>query len=233
MAGTLPTFSLIRQRYQYLRGETDYTTTDAVNDSNINAAVRDVCDEYPFSFTLAKTTGSISSNTFNLAGDYNSRWHLPDARVVVTGGGNDYIFTEIPVHERDKYSAGDYVYWITLDTSNNVYVFNTLETSGTVTYYYHFIPNTMTASTDGAAQAIYCVVPDAELIANWALARNWVGDERNTALKADTEREAIRRLERLKNADMAFGPIYAESSIVSMNPNISNRVSDSGLKISQ
>ena len=52
MAGTLPTFSLIRQRYQYLRGESDYTTTNAVNDSNMNAALRDIAIAYPFSFLI-------------------------------------------------------------------------------------------------------------------------------------------------------------------------------------
>lgn len=227
MAGTLPTFTLLRTRYQYLRGETDITTVNAVNDSNINQSVLDAANLFNFELLKTKTTGSISAGgTFNLPADYNPTWHIPDARIVNSSVGDDSIFQEIPVQDIDSVDTTSFIYWITYNTSSNLYVFNSNQTSGTVTYYYYFIPSTLTTGTD------ICVIPDAEAIAMLALGKNWIGDERNLQLAQYFTSEGTKRLAELYQKDVAFGPFYQESTLVRRQPQMNGMGSDPGINIS-
>lgn len=225
MAGSLPSFSLIRRRYNYLIGNSDYTTTNAINDSNINAAVQDFLNLYPYTWNVATTTGSLTTGTFSVAADFNPHWHLLDARVVNSGAGDDYIFTEVPIQDRDAYQSGDYVYWLTYDTSTKRYIFNTHTQSGTVRYYYYFFPDLMAASSDAAAQAVTCIIPDGEAVAYLAAAKNWIGDERNQSLAANYMAEGLKRAALLYSHDMQFGPNFSEGTVVDDNPGLTGGIS--------
>lgn len=227
MAGSLPTLSTLRQRYQYLRGETDYTTVNAVNDSHINQAIWDICNLFEFSWNRVKTTGTLSSGTFNLAADYNPIWHIPDARIVNSSIGDDYIFQEIPVEDRDQYDTNSYVHWLTFSTSSNLHVFNSNQTSGTVTYFYYFIPTALVNSTDT------CIVPDPEAVALLAVSKNWVGDERNAQLSDLFEQRAMKRIQSLYDKEIAFGAHYGEQTLVARQPQLNGAGADQGLNIAR
>lgn len=233
MAGSLPTLSYARQRFQYLRGETDYTTTDATIDSHLDAAQKDILNAYPFSFSIATTTGTLSSGSFNLAADYNPRWGLHDARIVNSSTGDDSVFKQIPITDRDSYSTDSYVWWPVYSTASNVYQFKTLTQSGTVTYYYHFLPNTLTAASDSAAQAVYLVVPDAELVALMAVAKMWLGDERNQQYMRDFLTQAELRLKALWSQDVAFGAQYDMFGPAIDQPQVNGTGVDTGLVIAR
>lgn len=209
------TLTVLRQRVNFLIGDTS-ATTSAIVDSHINSAIADIVNAYPFSWNIKQTTGSIIGSapyySFNLATDYNPKWHITDARVVQTSVGNDNIFEEIVVQDRDNYPPQTYKYYITYDTSNNVYVFSTPEVSGTVTYMYNFMPATLATGTD------VCFVPDPEAVCYLAAAKNWITDERNQSLAATYKQEASTRIQSMYQTDNAFGPVPSEGSIVDYNP---------------
>lgn len=208
------TFSTIRQRVNYLIGDTS-NTTSAIIDSHINSAIADICNIYPFSWNLTKTTGTVSGigpeYSFNLASDYNPQWHLHDSRIIQGSTGDDYIFEEIVIPDRDLFSTQTYKYWITYDTTNLVYVFNTKESSGTVTYYYYFKPATLSSGTDRT------IVPDTEAICYLAASKNWLTDERNQSLMQLYKQEAASRIQSMWQKDNSFGAMPVESSVIDSN----------------
>ena len=214
MAYAYPTLSDLRQRTAYLRGETDYTTVDATIDSHINWSIKDIILAFPFSCDITTTTGTLSSGTFQIAADFISKWHLHDARITGTSTGDDNIFREINISERDNYSSTDYVYWITYDTTNKRYIFNTHAQTGTVTYYYYFFPVVLSATSDTT------IVSDAEAIAYLAASKYWIGGERDQVLAVDYRREAASRIQALWNADMHFGADAWQGTIIDDNPNL-------------
>lgn len=207
----MATLTQIQTRYAYLIGESSTTNLTAVDTSHINAAVKDICNRYPFSWNLTTETLTLSSGTSNLATNYNPDWHLNDARISNTGTGNDNVFTEITVAERDSYSSDDYVYWITFNTSTERYIFNSQTQSGSVVTYYQFIP------TDLSTGAQVCIVPDGEAVAYLAASKNWIGDERNITLKQEYEQEAEKRIASMIQRDVGFGPALRMGSIVDSN----------------
>jgi hypothetical protein len=217
---SLDTFSTIQQRVNYLIGDTS-ATTQAIINSHINASVNDITNAYPFSWDITKTTGAITGSapeySFNLAADYNPKWHLMDARIVGTNTGDDHIFEEIVINDRDQYSPGTYKYWITYNTSSQVYVFNTKESSGTVTYYYYFKPATLSAAGD------FTVIPDTEALCYLAASKNWLTDERNQALTELYKQEASARIQSMWQTDNSFGAVPVESTVVDWNPWLSTR----------
>ncbi|MHB8482774.1 MAG: phage adaptor protein [Nitrospiria bacterium] len=227
MATSLPTLATLRQRYQYMRGETDYTTVVATNDSNINQAIWDILNLYDFTWNRTTTTGTISSLAFNLADDYNPTWHISDARIVNPSIGDDYIFREIPVQDRDFFDTNEYVYWLTMTAATGISVFNTNQTAGTVTYTYQYIPVALVNATD------VCIIPDAEAVAMFALAKNWVGDERDVALADRYEAMAKARLDALYQKEVAFGALYSENTLIDRQPQINGSGADPGLNIAR
>ncbi len=192
----------------YLIGETDVTAVTVVQKSHINAFVKDITNAFPFSWNVATDDLTLSSGTANLSADYNPNWHLEDARIVGGSSNDDNVFTEIDIKDRDAYGSTNYVYWITWDATNEVYVFNTPVQTGTVTIYYQFEP------VDLSLDADVCIVPDGEAVAYGAAAKNWIGDERNVVLKQEYEREAANRIQRMYATDLNFGPKYLERSKV-------------------
>jgi hypothetical protein len=202
------TFSNIQKRCYYLRGEFDYTTASddltTIKD-HANAAVQDVVNMYPFSWNRKTEDLTLSSGTAtiaNTANDYNSKWHLADARIAnASAEGNDVIFHEIPLERRDDVNILENVYWLTYNTTTSRYIFNTLTDSGTVTIYYYFFPADMSSGSD------ICIVPDGEAVALLAAAKMYRGDERNLKLKQDYENEGMARIKELYTADQNYGPL--------------------------
>lgn len=211
---SLDTFATLRQRVNYLIGDTSNATSGII-DSHINASIADIFNAYPFSWNITNTTGTTiaSANTeysqFNLTSDYNPKWHLHDARKLGGSAGMDSRFTEIVINDQNIYPSGNYKYWITYDTANKVYVFNCTEPVGTVvTYYYYFKPVVLAAASDSS------IVPDTEAICYLAASKNWLTDERNQQLMAAYKQEASTRIQSMYQTDNAFGPVPVEGSPV-------------------
>jgi len=219
-------FSDIQKRFLFLIGESDTTSITAIHKSHINAIIKDICNAYPFSWNLKKDDLTLSSGTASLPTDYNPIWHLKDARIVNSSTGDDYIFTPVPVEDRDSYDTDNHVYWITQSTTAGTFTFNTPTQTGTVTIYYYSIP------TDLSADANVCVIPDGEAVAYGAASKNWIGDERNQQLKQDYEQECTARISAMQSKDMAFDGQYTQHSIVASNPALSGG-GDTGLNISK
>lgn len=199
-----------------MRGETDYSTgtTNTVINNHINAAVQDAVMLYPFSFSIATANLTLSAGTASLPTDYNPKWHLKDARIVNSGQGDDSIFREVDIVDRDLYSDAEFVYWITYDTTLKRHIFNSKNLTGTVAIFYNFIPADMTADAD------VCVIPDAELVAYAAASKMWVGDERNTELAGDYEKEYRQRAQALYMADESYGAQEPQGSVIRNNPRL-------------
>lgn len=204
----MASFATIQQRYNDLRGEDTSSSADAKGKRQINQAIRDILNKYPFSWNIATTTLTLSSGTASLPATYNPLWHLVDARIVSTG--QDTIFTEIPIDARDSYTDADYVYWIT-QTPAGTFVFNTLTQTGTVTIYYYSIPTDLSGDSD------ICVVPDGEAVAYLAAAHNWIGDERNVELKREYEQIANQLVQQMYSRDLGFGAMIAKPGISGLN----------------
>ncbi len=220
------TFSAIQARFLYLIGETDTTQVTAIHKSHINTFVRDITNAFPFSWNLKTADLTLTSGTADLASDHNQNWHLADARITGSSANDDNIFMEIDVKDRDNYDADSYVYWITWDTSGEKFIFNSHTQTGTVTIYYYFEPADLSADAD------VCIVPDGEAVAYGAASKNWIGDERNVALKQEYSKEASSRIQRMYNSDVAFGPQLGVHSVVRDNPNLTQS-SVSELKIAR
>lgn len=216
----LSTFSYLRQRFNYLIGDTS-STTSAIGDSHLNASIIDICNAYPFSWTVTKTTGSITGSgpeySLNLAADLNIKWGLLDARIVGSQVGDDHLFEEIPIPDRDQYAIGSYKWWRTYGSMGNVYVFNTKESSGTLTYYYYTLGSTLVNGAD------VCFVPDPEAVCLLAASKNWITDERNQSLSERHRQDASVRIQSLWQTDNAFGPQPSEGSVVDYNPSLIGR----------
>src|SRR3990167_2900023 len=204
-----PIFSTIQQRYLDLTGQPD-GTIDAFGNRNINLAVNDILNRYPFSWNVKTDTTTLSGGAANMPSDFNPRWPI-DARIVASSTSDDNVFQKIDVADRDKYDSDSYVYWLTFDTTNNDYNFNSLTQSGTVTLYYHFTPSDMSSASD------ICRVPSTELVAYQASAKNWIPGERDEGLKKEYQDEANKYIQELWILDQQSGPQYGMNSIASTN----------------
>jgi hypothetical protein len=207
---TFPTFTTISQRVQDLIGQPNGTISD-FNTRNINNAVNDILNRYPFSWNLKTTDLTLASGTADMPSDWNPKWGINDARIEVYGEGGDSQFTEISIHNRDSYGSDDYVYWLTVDVTNNKTIFNTHTQSGTVTIYYNFVPTDMSTGTD------VCVVPDTEAVAYLAASKNWIGAERDTELKREYEQMAKQYIDALYFRDLQSGPDFDFTSLAEYN----------------
>jgi hypothetical protein len=203
-----PTFSTLTQRYLDLIGQPDGTITD-FGKRNINRAIRDVINRYPFSWNIKTGTGTLSSGVFTLPTDYNPASPI-DARIVVDG--DDHIFTRIEVWDRDTYTDADYVYWVLPNASNpDEWTFNTHVQTGDVTLHYYFLPADLSADADK------CIIPDIESVSYLAASKNWIGSERNVELKREYELEADKYINAMYFRDLQASDSMAVQSIVGIN----------------
>jgi len=205
-----PTYSDISQRVQDLIGQPQ-GTINAFNIRNINNAIRDIINKYPFSWNLKTADLTLASGTADLPADFNPKWGLIDARITSSGQLNDSQFTQVSIYDRDNYSADEYVYWLTVDVTSNKTVFNTITDSGTVTIYYNFIPADMSVAAD------VCVVPDIEAVSYLAASKNWIGSERDVELKREYETNAKQLIDALYFRDLQSGPADRLTSLAEYN----------------
>jgi len=201
----------LRKRTTYLRGETDYSVANnLVICDHINNEIKEICNQFPFSWNLTSATLALSAGTADLPTNYNPKFRIYDARIVGANTADDVRFSEIPIEDRDNFQNTS-VYWITYNTTTSKYVFNTPTQTGSIVIFYYFIP------TDLSADGDVCIVPDGEAVAYGASSKMYIGDERNVPLKQDYEQESQKRIQSLWNADNMFGPVYAERSIAGDN----------------
>ena len=207
---TFPTYADISQRVQDLIGQPS-GTINAFNIRNINNAVNDILNKYPFSWNLKTADLTLAAGVADMPADWNPKWGIHDARIVVSSTDDDNEFTQINIYDRDKYGTDDYVYWLTVDVSSNKTIFNSKTQTGTVTIYYNFIP------TDMSTDADVCVVPDTEAVSYLAASKNWVGSERDTELKREYEQMAKQYIDALYFRDLQSGPDETFTSLAEYN----------------
>lgn len=214
------TLSNIHDRYNYLIGETTTLANDTNGVAQINSSIKDILNRAPFNWSIGTETLTLSSGISNIDSTFNRQWGIQDARIVNSGTGDDYVFTEIPVRKRDSYDSDSYVYWLTY--SSGVYVFNSLTQSGSVVVYYNIIPADLAAATPTGI----CIVPDGEAVAYLAASKNWVADERNLALSKEFSAEAEKRIKNMIANDLNFGPQETVGSVLDYNPQVTGGYKD-------
>lgn len=197
------TFADIQARYQILKGDDSSLVADTTGKSHINAAKDDIVSAFPFSWTQATTTLTLSAGVATLPAAYNPGFQLEDARIDTT------VLIPIPIGERDN--GNDNVYWITYNSATDTYIFNSNTLTGSVVVYYHVDLTDMSSDTDK------CRIPDSEAVAYLAAAKNWIGSERDKDLQADYAKEAENRIKVMINQDVEFGATYTEGSILDYN----------------
>jgi hypothetical protein len=200
-----PTYLSLQKRLKYLIGEdgstgADTTTTGNTQKSHINASINDITNRNPYSWNVATDDITLALSIADLPDDFNPKWGIEDAR-----DSDDNIYRYVNIPERDV-DDGQFVYWITYNSTTDKYVFNTNQLTGTITIFYHFIPTALTV--DGSI----CVVPDEEAVAYLAAAKHWISDERNEEMAGRFQKEADMRISALYIQDMNFGPSYSEGS---------------------
>lgn len=202
------TFGQLKQRFMDLIGQPDGVIND-FGKRNINRAIRDIINRYPFSWNIKTADGTLSSGAFTLPTDYNPASPI-DARIVIDG--EDHIFTRIEVWDRDNYTDADYVYWILPNSANpDEWTFNTHVQTGTVALHYYFLPADLSADADK------CIVPDIEAVSYLAASKNWIGSERNVELKREYELEADKYINSMYFRDLQASDAIAVQSIVGIN----------------
>lgn len=118
----------------YLLGEQSIPTS-GIEDRKafIQRALERIYRLYDFSEFKSIATVTITNGQGTLPTDIGESPDM-DVRVVNSGNGNDYIFEQIPYEEQDKYSAGDYKYWLTGSAGD--YTINTNDTVSALTIRY-------------------------------------------------------------------------------------------------
>lgn len=118
-------FSDINELLASLNGE-DSAVVNASRTRFINAVGQDIWDRKDFLFKRTSTSLTLAGDgTVAMPANFGYDKFL-DIREVVTGQDNDNIYSQIDIKDRDKYTLGDYKYWIT--GSNGSYTLNTTET---------------------------------------------------------------------------------------------------------
>lgn len=101
--------------------------------SFVQSSLEEAWIRFPWDFARVTDTLTINNGSSPLPDDIAPGTRL-DVRQVVSGSGDDQIYTEIPYGEQDEYSQGSYRYWIT-GASPDLAI-NTKETPGTLTIQY-------------------------------------------------------------------------------------------------
>ena len=210
----MPTFLEIQNRFLAL---VDEAAIDSTHKSHINYSIKDILNEYPFSWDLASSDLTLATGSADLPSTYNPKWRIYDARIVVSSTGDDYIFQEIDVKDRDEYSATEYVYWITWDATSEVHVFNTPTQTGTVVIKYYILPVDLSADGD------VCIVPDAEAVAMLAGSKWFLGEDQDGQLVSMYEGQAKQRIKAMYTQDMNFGPVQSESSKIANEESLTTK----------
>lgn len=150
------TLTDVQQDLSFLEGN-QTVPTSGIDDWNrfIQRTLEEAWIQFPWDF--AKTTATVSMS--NGIGTLASGAMLDSIYAVnfVTGNtGDDHYYEQIDYDESDKYSVGNYRYWVTGNTPNPV--INTRETDGILTVWYKSLPPQINAS-------VSATFPDSMVIA--------------------------------------------------------------------
>lgn len=210
----MATFLSIQTRFLVLADETAIT---AAHKSHINSVVQDIVNARPFSWNVKSGTVTLSSGAGDLPTDFNPKYGLLDARVVNTGQVDDTIFSRIPITARDSFGSSDAKYWITYDTTTSRYIFNSTYDDSTVTIYYYFVPDDMSADGD------VCIIPDLEAVATLARDRNFASEDPEDPANADRAKNFERIVQKLYVQDLNFSEYDTENNIIMDQDDITTR----------
>jgi hypothetical protein len=200
------TFADLQERYQILSGDSSTLTTDATGDSHINAAYLDISRAYPFSWLRTEVTATLSAGDITLPATYYRGFRIEYARIV---DGEELVEKDA----KGMQDGGSNGYIITYAPSTDTYTFTCQTLTGSVLYYYFAIPTALSLDAD------ICIVPDSEAVAYLAVAKSWIGSERNVELKREYQKEADDRIKAMIQQDAAFGPVISVDNIASYNLN--------------
>lgn len=147
-------------KMSYLLGEQSIPTSGTEDrKAFIQDALERIYRLYDFSEFKSIATVSITSGVGTLPSNIGESPDL-DVRVVNSGSNDDYVFEQIPYEDQDKYSSGDYKYWLTGSTGD--YTLNTKDSVDAVTVRYIETAPTINAS-------ISSTFPSAMVVARGAL----------------------------------------------------------------
>lgn len=172
------TYTILREMVANRRNKT-YASLSSENAVILNNAIIDACrqiyQEASFSWLKKRATLTVTAGVANLPSDYNVSYGLK-AWSAVTGIANDKPYQLVVVEDLDLYTTADRVYWVNYDASAKLFVFNSNQTSDTVTIVYRFQPAALSATTDVTP------IPDPWAIVWLATALWWSATEHDTDL---------------------------------------------------
>lgn len=177
----------VQQDLAFLEGN-QTVPSSGIDDWNrfIQRSLEEAWRMYPWDFAKTLATVTMTSGVGTLASGV-LHGGLLDVRAVVSGTGDDRIYTQIPFEEKDDWAQGTYRYWVTGTPYQPV--INTVETDGTLQVWYSSMAPQINASVTAA-------FPDAMIIALGA--QRYIRKSENP--QADTSQEEqtfLRRLEDL------------------------------------
>jgi len=165
----MATFQELKKITVGYRNKTDYTSVDVVRDEMVNLARKEIYNTYPFRWSRASTTLSLSSNKADLPSDYNPIFGIHYAK-----DENDNVYTQIdPNQQHDYTDTDDYVFWIDYDSSSGKYVFHTPSSATSMDIIYSVLPADLSDDSDED------LCPDPEAIGLLAAAKLWMAKERD------------------------------------------------------
>ena len=209
-------FGYIQQRFNDLIGETSSSSASAAGQRHINATIQEIVGNFPFSWNITNTTLAISTYAATMPTNYYNGWPIEKCYIPATATSGEITFTQVPISEIDNYTTDDLsnpVYWIIYNATTDAYTLNSNITGVTVTIYYHYDIPTLSGLTDA------CPIPDPELVAYGAAAKNWIGDERNIELKREYQQTYDNGIKALWMADLANNAYIPVNGVASSQVN--------------
>lgn len=163
------TFENLRKQTIYHLGKTDYSSSDSIRDEMINEAISEIYNRWPFMWSRASETLTMSSNASLLDSSFNNVHPI-----IKVEDSNENLYTRI--NPRDKNQTDSlYIYWIDFDSSNNQWNLNipSDNTETTIETIYHILPEELSDATDK------CYIPDSSAVSYLAAAKYWLAKERD------------------------------------------------------
>lgn len=188
------TFLKLKQMVANKRNKTNENTADVVRDNAIVDACKQIYQEARFSWLKKKVTLTVTAGVSNLPADYQVSYGLV---TVYDADKNEY--TPVVLEETPWLEAGDYRYWITWDATAKLFVFNTNQTSASLTAWYFIEPAALSADADTTP------IPDPWAIVWLATALWWSATEHEEDLLNNPFYPKYQeRLNMMKANDKAF-----------------------------
>jgi hypothetical protein len=194
------TYATLKQMLANRLGKTNDATAETLRDNAINDACRQIYHDGRFSWLLKKNAAlAVSSGVANLPADFSEDLGFESVFEPTSGQANDKVYLRVSPLDSDLYSTADYVYWVTWDATNKVFVLNTNQTgSQTLTIWYYAQPAAMSGSSDTTP------IPDAWAVVDLATAIWWLASERDEDNYDRFYAKYLERLEKMKANDRVY-----------------------------